>query len=348
MEANILLNTPTKLGGTTMKPLMNLEIAEFCNQMHLMLASGISGIEALNLLLEDAQNDAEKELLTQMIDKMESTGYFNEAAESVQVFPNYALHMIKLGEETGTLDQVLGALSSHYTREENLSNMIKSALTYPCIMLGMMALIILVLLMKVMPIFSQVFEQLGQEMTGLSAALLNMGGTLKTYSLGFVIAVLVLSILLYVNRKKLPFQKNIQEMIATCRFADGMSIALKSGLTAENSLELATNLVENDALKEKIAKCQEKISEGTSLHEALKETKILNGSYARMAYIAGKSGVLDEAMEHIASEYEHMAYSKIHSLIGMLEPTLVMALSIIVGAILFSVMMPLLGIMSSL
>ena len=331
-----------------MKPLMNLEIAEFCNQMHLMLASGISALEALNLLLEDAQNDAEKEMLLKMIEKMESTGYFYDAAESVQVFPSYSLHMMKLGEETGTLDKVLGALSSHYTREENLNNMIKSALTYPCIMLGMMALIILVLIIKVMPIFSQVFEQLGQEMTGLSAALLKMGESFKKYGLIFAAVLVVIFIVLYLNRKRLPFQKNIQELIATCRFADGMSIALKSGLSPENSLELASNLVENNTVKEKIELCKEKLNEGSSLHDALKDTKILSGSYARMAYIAGKSGMLDEAMEQIASEYEHTAYTKIHSIIGMLEPTLVMILSVIVGIILLSVMMPLLGIMSSL
>ncbi len=331
-----------------MKPLTNLEIAEFCNHMHLMLSSGISGIEALTLLLEDAQNESEKELLEKMINTMESTGFFYEAADSVQVFPAYALHMIKLGEETGTLDKVLFALSSHYTREENLSNMIRSALTYPCIMLGMMALIIVVLLIKVMPVFSQVFEQLGQEMTGLSAALLKMGEMLKNYSLVFAAILIILFVVLYFNRKNLPFQKNIQELIATCRFADGMSIALKSGLTVETSLELASNLIENDTLKNKIHLCNEKIESGTALHEALKETKILSGSYARMAYIAGKSGVLDEAMEQIASEYEHTAYTKIHSIIGMLEPTLVMILSVIVGIILFSVMMPLLGIMSSL
>ena len=331
-----------------MKPLMNLEIAEFCNQMHLMLASGISALEALNLLLEDAQNDAEREMLLKMIEKMESTGYFYDAAESVQVFPSYSLHMMKLGEETGTLDKVLGALSSHYTREENLNNMIKSALTYPCIMLGMMALIILVLIIKVMPIFSQVFEQLGQEMTGLSAALLKMGESFKKYGLIFAAVLVVIFIVLYLNRKRLPFQKNIQELIATCRFADGMSIALKSGLSPENSLELASNLVENNTVKEKIELCKEKLNEGSSLHDALKDTKILSGSYARMAYIAGKSGMLDEAMEQIASEYEHTAYTKIHSIIGMLEPTLVMILSVIVGIILLSVMMPLLGIMSSL
>ena len=331
-----------------MKSLKNLEIAEFFNQMNMMLSSGISGLEALNLLLEDAINDEEKLLLEQMISKMEETGYFYDAVDSAKVFPSYALHMVKLGEETGTLDKVMGALASHYTREANIASMLKSALIYPSIMLIMMILVILVLLTKVMPVFEQVFIQLGQEMSGFSAGLLAIGENLKTYGLVFFIVFIIVAIIVYTKRKNLPFQRKIQEQIATCRFADGMSIALKSGLTPENALELSTNLVNFKPLEEKIKLCKEQIEQGTDLHEVLKETKIFNGSYARMAYVAGKSGTLDEAMEYIAAEYEFAANSKINSLVATLEPTLVILLSLIVGVILFSVMLPLLGIMSSL
>ena len=331
-----------------MKTLMNLELAEFCNQMHLMLASGISSFESLTLLLDDTENQAEKELLQLMLDKITETGYFYDAVIESKVFPNYAENMIRLGEETGTLDKVMAALSVHYTREYNISAMLKSALVYPTIMLGMMFLVILVLLTKVMPVFEQVFMQLGQEMSGFSLGLLRMGETLKAYGLVFIVIVIIIAILCYTQRHKLPFQRKLQEQIATCRFSDGMSIALKSGLTPENGLDLAETLVENDVLENKIQECKNLLENGTALHDALKDSKIYTGSYARLIRIAGKSGSLDETLEHIASEYEHAAQSKIHSLIGILEPTLVIILSLVVGIILFSVMLPLLGIMSSL
>lgn len=331
-----------------MKQLMNLELAEFCNQMHMMLASGISSMEALTLLLEDAENEEEKQLIQQMLENITETGYFYESVASTKVFPSYAENMIKLGEETGNLDKVMAALSAHYTRENNIASMIKSSLIYPSIMLGMMLLVILVLLTKVMPVFEQVFIQLGQEMNGLSLGLLRVGETLKTYSIIFVIFIVVIAVLVYSQRNRLPFQKRLQEQIATCRFSDGMSIALKSGLTPEAALELAQNLVENDTLIQKILKCSANLESGKSLYESLKDSKIYYGSYARLIHIADKSGTLDEAMEQIATEYEHAAHSKIHNLIGILEPTLVIVLSLVVGVILFSVMLPLLGIMSSL
>ena len=234
------------------KKLSNLELAEFCGQMHLILHSGISALEGLNILLEDARNDAEKELLEKMIREMEMTGCFFESASITSVFPDYALYMIKLGEETGTLDDVMNGLSKHYVREENMAGMIRSSFIYPSIMLGMMTLVVLVLLTKVMPIFNQVFQQLGQEMTGFSAGLLNLGGLLSKYSIAIIVILVLLIALCFWGRKKIPFYKNIHEQLAACRFADGMAIALKSGMTVEQGLDLVENLLENDDFRKKV------------------------------------------------------------------------------------------------
>ena len=330
------------------KKLSNLELAEFCGQMHLILHAGISSLEGLNILLEDAQNDAERELLKKMIHEMEFTGYFFEAVSCSSVFPDYALYMIKLGEETGTLDEVMNGLSKHYIREENMAGMLRSSFIYPSIMLGMMTLVILVLLTKVMPIFNQVFQQLGQEMTGFSAGLLNLGNLLSKYSIALIAILILLIVLGFWGRKKIPFYKNIHNQLAACRFADGMAIALKSGMTVEQGLDLVENLLENDDFRKKVIDCKKTIESGKDLATALYSSNIFTGTYARMATIAEKSGTMDEAMFHISEEYEHSANIKINQMISMIEPTLVIVLSVIVGIILFSVMLPLLGIMSGL
>lgn len=330
------------------KPLSNLELAEFCNQMYMMLNAGISTLESLNLLLEDAKNEEERKLLEKLIEDVEINGYFYEAAVSSGVFPKYSLQMFKLGEETGTLDRIMYSLAEHYTRENNLAGMIRSAFIYPSIMLGMMLLIIIVLLTKVMPVFQQVFQQLGQEMSGFSAGLLTVGKTLSNYSIVFVILAAGLVVLLAARWKKLPFQQNLQEKIAACRFADGMAITLKSGMTPEQGMELVKELVENKVFEEKIDKCQELLNEGMDFSEAIHESQIFQGSYARMTLIASRAGVMDDAMSQISSDYEYAVNAKISSLIAILEPTLVIVLSLIVGGILFSVMLPLLGIMAGL
>lgn len=329
------------------KMLSNMELAEFCNQMGMVLRSGISPLEGLHLLLEDTQNDDEQALLKKMIEVIEATGYFHEAASISGVFPNYAIYMIQLGEETGTLDEVMKGLSDHYTREENLAGMIRSSLIYPSIMLGMMALIIGVLLVKVLPVFQQVFEQLGQEMTGFSAGLLNIGKTLSNYSVLFIFLGILLILFIIFGRKHLPFYRKLQNDISACQFSDGMFICLKSGLTPEQGIELVSKLIEDSEFQKKIISCRHKLEEGADFSSALQSCEIFTGTYARMASIAGKAGTMDEAMARISAEYEYHINTRINLLIGLLEPTLVIILSVIVGVILFSVMLPLLGIMSA-
>lgn len=330
------------------KILSNLELAEFSNQLSLMLGAGISIFESLHLLLEDAQSDEERALLTQLSETLEQTGYFHEAVKSSNVFPHYAASMIQLGEETGTLDAVMTSLHTHYTRESNLARLIRSTLIYPVIMIVMMLLIVLVLLTKIMPIFQQVFLQLGQKMNGFSTALLTLGKTLSHYSIFLTLLIGLIVVIVFFTRKHLPFHKKLQEQLSICRFADGMAIVLKSGLSPEQGLELVATLVENEVLEKKIKVCQELLNEGQNFSEALHQAQIFKGSYARMALIAGKAGVLDEAMSEIASEYEYAVNTKLTNLIAMIEPTLVIVLSLIVGIILFSVMLPLLGVMSGL
>ena len=330
------------------KPLAHSELAEFCNQMYLMLHSGISPLEAISLLLEDAQNKAEHELLSLMLSELETTGSFYNAVKEAHVFPSYMLHMTRLGEETGTLDDVMLGLSEHYIREENHNQMLKSAILYPSVMLGMMILIIGLLLTKVMPVFSQVFEQLGQQMTGFSAALLTTGDILSRYSIAVIILVILAAVCLLRFKDKLPFQKKLQESMAACRFADGMAIALKSGLTPEQSLELSKELIEHSGLNLKILSCEKMMNDGELLSKALYESHIFSGTHTRLIRVAEKSGMLDEALSQIASDYEYTIQSRLSHLIAMIEPTLVIILSLIVGVILFSVMLPLLGIMTSL
>lgn len=343
------------------KGLSNSETAAFCGQMHMILKSGISAMEGISIMLEDAQTDGERKILESMNEEIMQSGLLAPAMEKAGVFSPYALHMAELGEETGNLDEVMEALQIHYLREESIARSIKSALTYPLVMIGMMALVIVVLITKVMPVFQQVFRQLGREMTGFSRAVLAIGNGLTHYA-AFFIALLVVIILFLIYLFKTQSGKNarisfsyrtriartIYEKTAACRFAAGMYLGLKSGISPERALEYSFNLIDNPYFRKKIVTCKEMLEQGEDLSHALQETGIFTGVYARMISIAGKAGAMDEAMNEIAAQYEEDVQGQIISFISRLEPTLVIVLSVIVGIILFSVMLPLLGIMSGL
>ena len=332
------------------KSLSYPELASFCGEMGMILRSGISALEGLELLMEDTQNDAEKTLLDTMYQSMQSGDTFADALSRTGVFPSYLIHMTAIGEETGRLDDVMESLSAHYQREESLSRSIRSSLSYPLIMIILMLVVIVILITKVMPVFQQVFVQLGTEMTGLSKGILLLGSVLSRYALVFVIliaAVIAAGIVLTRTEKGRHFRE-IADCSDSCRFAGAMALALKSGLTPERGLEFSRNLIEDPFYLERIDQCCAEIEQGTEFSGALVKTKVFTGVYARMTAIAGKSGMMDEVMEQIADRCEEELREHITSFLAVLEPTLVIILSVIVGIILLSVMLPLLGIMAGL
>lgn len=341
--------------------LSNLELSAFCEQMAMVLRAGISVTEGISIMKEDAQTPAEKELLEKIYQKVQEEGMLAPALKETEVFPEYLYKMTQIGEETGTLDEVLSSLERYYERQEAISRSIRGALTYPLIMIGMMALVIIVLLTRVMPVFQQVFRQLGMEMSGFSRGALLLGNALSRYAVVFVVIAVLLVILLiwFVKTEsgrakfeklgqRFTFSREISDKMAECRFAGGLSLTLKSGLTPERGMELAEELNENKIFGEKVASCRAMLAEGSSASEALRRAKIFNGVYARMADIAGRTGTMDEVMGKLADQIEEEVDEKITSFISMLEPTLVILLSVIVGTILLSVMLPLLGILAGL
>ena len=343
------------------KKLSPEELASFCSQIASVLKAGISPGEGIAIMLEDTSSLQEQDILSAIQETLNTTGVFSLGLEDAKVFPEYMRNMVRLGEQAGRLDEVMDALAGHYQREADLSAALKSALTYPCIMIGMMVLVVLVLVTRVLPVFQQVYAQLGQTMTGFSRGLLDMGQAINRYSL-VLLALLVLLVLvcLYFSRtssgqkrasllfSRLPFTRNFIRQKASCRFASGMALALKSGLTPEEGMDLAGVLTGNPGFMEQVAQCKKLMEEGTPLARALSGSGIFTGMEARLLTVGDRTGSIDDAMEKIAARCQEELDASMGNAVSIIEPTLVAVLSVIVGLILLSVMMPLMGTLSGL
>lgn len=346
---------------TSCKPFSNIELSSFSGQLALILKSGISVIEGLTIMQEDASSVEEREILKGLLHSLRETGSLSRAFEEAGLFPSYFVHMTAIAEETGTLDTVMEALAAHYDREDSIQRTIKSAVTYPLLMAGMMAIVILILVVKVLPIFNQVFIQLGTEMRGMSRVLMNLGNTISRYSILLtVLLVLFMAGLLFCTRtargrallrstsSHFKFSRVVYESMAVCRFASGMALTLKSGFNPERSMELVSSLNEDPLFEKKLALCRHKLEEGEDLALALHSAGIFTGVCARMASIGSKTGSMDQIMEQIAGLYQDEIDTRMNNSLAVLEPTLVIALSLITGIILLSVMLPLTGVLSSI
>lgn len=343
------------------KRLSNQEIASFCSQTAMLFQAGITPAEGMNILLNDSKSSNGKEILQTILDTCRQGESFAHALGTTNVFPDYVLHMISIGEESGNLDDVMQSLADYYEREDSISDSIRSAVSYPFIMIGIMLLVIFVLLGKVMPIFNQVFIQLGTEMSGLSASLLHLGNSLNRYSLIFLVILVVLVLLYFLSVKTnvgrkltrqflsvFPLTKGFYEKLAAARFAGGMALTISSGMDTFSSLDMVSELTEHKGMQKKIASCKKTIQDGANFSEALTASGIFSNLYARMVSVGFRTGSIDTVMQKIADSYDKETERKIRSIISILEPTLVIILSVIVGLILLSVIFPLMGIMSSI
>ncbi|MDR0875896.1 MAG: type II secretion system F family protein [Clostridiales Family XIII bacterium] len=335
------------------------ELAAFAAQLSLTVKTGIPLSEAVMILMEDAETDAAKKLLGTILDKLEIGASLADALKATEVFPVYMTQMIEIGETSGRLDHVLDSLHRYYDREDNIAKSAKSAITYPAIMLVILIVIIIILVTKVLPIFQQVFNTLGGEMTPLAQGAMRVGEIISNGSVVLVCIVVAIAVILIVMRLTPGGRKamgglgqrlfrQLTDRMAAAKFASGMSLMLASGLDVDRSVELTLPLMSNPKMYDKVDKLKGLIGDGASFTDSVVATKIFSGMQSRMLALGFKSGNLDNVMDGIADNYEKEVDERLDSLISIIEPTMVAILCVIVGLILLSAMLPLLGVMSSI
>lgn len=339
-----------------MKPqklLGNLEIAAFCEQVAMVISAGIPAYEGISILMADAADKETEELLRKIYEPLEIGSTFHDALAESEAFPQYVLDMVEIGELSGKLEDVLHSLNLYYEREESIKSSIKSAVTYPLVMIGIMVTVVLVLVAKVLPVFNQIYTELGSGLTGFPLIMMHFSNALNTYAPIVLAVIILLAIGLFFYTKTNSFRMFIQRQklslsTASSRFANCMTMAISSGLNTSQGLDLAERLVDNPYMKARIIKCKEMVEEGFSFSDAILATKIFTKTYATLLNIGFRTGSLEKVMDKIYQEYEDNIDYEINRFVSRLEPALVIALSVIIGFILLSFLLPLIGIMASI
>ena len=343
------------------KQLTNQELFHFCEQFAILLHSGISCAEGLELMAEDTHTPQGRDFFQKLLADFEQNGSFAQTLKDSGCFPESMISYINIGEETGCLDEVLKSLSEHYEQEIEISENIRSAITYPLLMLAMMAAVIVILLAKVLPVFKQVFQQMGLEMNGFSNGLLSAGTLISRYSAVLLILVLLILVgiaVLFFTEKgrsrlrlisgRLPCIKEIAVSTDYARLTQAIAMGIHSGLDHIITLEMAQNLLSQPDIKEKTARACKLLEEGTLFEDALSESGLFEGTNARLITVGLHAGAADEVMNRLAKRYREASLTVTGNIISVVEPTILIVFSLLVGLVLLSVMMPLLGILSEI
>ena len=332
------------------------ELSAFCLQIGLLLEAAVPLDEGLAIMAEDAGCEDEKQLLLYMAEGAELGDPFFKVLEDAGTFPLYVVRMAKLGQQSGTLDQMMKSLSDYYEKEYRLLVNVKNALTYPIMMVVMLLVVLFVLFSKVMPVFDQVYEQLGAKMSPAARSAIRLGGLFSGVAL---IAAAVFGIWaasrfghrISLVDKMVNYVKchsRIALAIANRRFTSVLALTLKSGMEFEKGLELAGELVDNGKVAAQIEKCGRTLETGASYYQAMKDTGLFSGFYVQMIKVGSRSGRLDAVMEEISEDFEQAADQSMDNMLARFEPTIVAVLAVSVGLVLLSVMLPLVGVLAAI
>ena len=335
------------------------ELSAFCLQISILLKAAVPLDEGLYLMAEDAPTEEEKKLLHTMGEDVELGDPFFESLERTGAFPPYVVRMAKLGQQSGTLDQMMESLADYYEKEYYMMKNIRNAITYPVMMVGMLLIVLFVLFTRVMPVFEQVYAQLGVQMSPLSQAASRLGGMLSGAALVvfvlLAVAVTVAAIaagagkeLTIANKLMERLKRNSKTALAAAgrRFTAVLALTIRSGMELDKGMELARELVDNGTVAEKIDVCSEKLQLGEGYYEAMKESGLFSSFHIQLIKVGVRSGKMDEVLQEISDDYEQQADASIDAMVARLEPTLVAVLAVAVGLILLSVMLPLAGILA--
>ena len=344
------------------KALSNTYLSMLCAELAMLLDAGLTVIDSIQILQDDDPGKDGKALMQSLLDGLNKGAPFSGAMKDSSQFPRYMVHMVEIGEKTGRLVETLKALSEYYDRQVRLAQTIKTSILYPAILLILMIVVVLILIVQVLPIFNDVFSRLGTQMSPLAVSLMHFGVWLGDASV-VIAAVIVAIIILVVLAWCIPkFRKGISKMfsdrfgnrgifgkIASSRFVFAMRLAMASGLDTAESIDIAAAVSGGSkAVDNKHKRCTELLHSGSTLSEALSGAGILSLQDGKMLSIGSRSGKADEAMAEIARRSDINVRDAIDRVVGKIEPTLVIISSIVVGIILLSVMLPLMGIMTSI
>lgn len=336
------------------------ELSSFCEQIALMLDSGMTLYDGIEMLAAE-EGDQADQTYTKLLKGMQETGSLYASLRQDSRWPQYMVQMVGIGEETGRLEDIMLSLSQYYEREGRIRSAASSAITYPLVLSAMLVVIILVLLWRVLPVFNRVLDSLGVGAAEGSSVLMNVGAVVGWVVLAVLalvgIAALVCIILLHTSQRErvmkllqdcFPPMKKINAKLSSARVASMLSLMLSSGFPMESALEMAPYALTDAAAARKVEGVRQAMTEGATFSEALGASGLFEDFHNRMIRVGAASGHEPQVMAKIAALYEEQVEDGFTRLVAIIEPTLVALLSVVIGAILLSVMMPMAGILSNL
>lgn len=344
-----------KKGGG--KKVKDKDLAVFCKQFSAVLNAGVTIISALEMMSEQLENKTLKRALQEAQSYVQKGGTLADAFKlNPKVFPPIMINMTAAGEISGNLEICFDRLTTHFETANALHSKVKGAVTYPIVILIVVVAVVAVLLVGVIPQFSQMFDDLGSELPAATQMLVNLSNFLqhKWYILVIIVAAIVFGLkafgktepgsLMYAKIGiKFPLFGNLTIKSAAATFSRTMATLMASGISLIDAVEQVAKMINNRIIREALLDAKTQIAKGVPLSKPLRDCGIFPPMLPQMTKIGEETGNIEDMMDKVADYYEMEVNDATDALTAAMEPLIIVIMGVVVGGIVMAIYSPMLS-----
>jgi type IV pilus assembly protein PilC len=331
--------------------------------LQVMVSAGIPLPRAVETLAKQTKNKAFKKALNQIKEDILKGENFSQAIEKhPKIFPELFCSLIKVGEQTGSLDKTLDVLSFHLERSHRIRSKIKSALTYPAVVVGAMILVGAVMLIKVVPQLSEAFASLNLELPKMTKMVMNLGNTLaNNWYILLLIIIIVPIVFIFISKKesgkrslgkiilKIPFASSLVKKINTAYAARTLSSLISGGVSIVEALKITSNSVGNFFFKRSLIEAAEQVKKGKKISEVMSNfSELYPPVFIQMLQVGEETGKTSEILGKLADFLEEEVGRTAQNLSSIIEPVLLLLIGGIIAFFAISMIQPIYSMMGAM
>jgi type IV pilus assembly protein PilC len=331
------------------------ELVVFTRQFATMIDAGLPLVQCLDILAEQQPNKKFKESLKGVKSDVEQGSTFADAlAKHPKIFDELYTNLVRAGEIGGILDTILNRLAVHLEKADALRRKVKGAMVYPVSVLVVAIGVLVLLLVKVIPVFEKMFKDFGGALPAPTQMVVNMSHFMQQYIVLFMIAMAAMVVGFLQARARVPrfrYQTDalflkmpvfgpLLRKVAVARFSRTLGTMLASGVPILDALDIVAKTAGNKVVEAALVKTRSAISEGKTIADPLQETGVFPSMVVQMINVGEQTGAMDSMLAKIADFYDDEVDAAVEALTALLEPVMMVFLGGTVGSILIAMYLP--------
>jgi type IV pilus assembly protein PilC len=337
------------------------DLLGFCETLSAMLDGGITLKRALDTILGDTENKAMRNVIMDLSARVGTGDSLSSALKNHSyVFDSFFIHMVEAGESSGELPEMIKRVSGYLEKMEEMKDKVKSALTYPAVVLAFAGLLVAAILAFGVPYLQELYDGLGIELPWATRMLSAVGMFLGNNLLLLLIVAIGLLFLcrvflrspagqLMLDKIKLraPILKGVFRYLYTARFARTMALLYSSGIPLLDALELTGRSIGNSIVAETAFQTQEELRRGSNLSDSLRLNPYFSDAAIGLVSAGEESGTLDRMLLKVAVFYDRKVDNKLEAATSMVEPLIMIVVGFVIGGIILALGLPFLTLASN-